>query len=201
MKEKVEVEVELKVEVEGTTRVWTDDGYDDVATWLGRLKIKCLLYNRPLHKRDATQRHIRTEDSKPFRSPYCCTSGAQFLIVSSRTFLHASFDWHSALLPRLLLLLRYFLILVEVSEISWGIGRQYVKNGTKTEKKRKKIKVNTHKNVKEKPQRRRTKTEKTNKEKCTVGIARLLRYHKHTWNILKMLCSTQVFMRGLISLE
>lgn len=86
----------------------------------------------------------RTEDSKPFRSPYCCTSGAQFLIVSSRLFLHALFDWHSALLPRLLLLLRYFLILVEVSEISWGIGRQHVKNGTKNGKK---IKVNTRKKM------------------------------------------------------
>lgn len=35
-------------------------------------------------------------DSKPFRSPYCCTSGAQFLIVSS-----------SLLLLRFILLLRF----------------------------------------------------------------------------------------------
>lgn len=61
MKEEVAVRVKVQ-KVEGTTRVQTDDGNDDVATWLGRLKIKCLLYNRPLHKRDATQRHIRTED-------------------------------------------------------------------------------------------------------------------------------------------
>lgn len=62
MKEEVEVGVKVKKVEGGTTRVRTDDGNDDVATWLGRLKIKCLLYNRPLHKRDATQRHIRTED-------------------------------------------------------------------------------------------------------------------------------------------
>lgn len=61
MKEEVAVRVKVQ-KVEGTMRVRTDDGNDDVATWLGRLKIKCLLYNRPLHKRDATQRHIRTED-------------------------------------------------------------------------------------------------------------------------------------------
>lgn len=63
MKEEVAVRVKVQ-KVEGTMRVRTDDGNDDVATWLGRLKIKCLLYNRPLHKRDATQRHIRTEDRR-----------------------------------------------------------------------------------------------------------------------------------------
>lgn len=71
-----------KVQGEGN-RVRVDDGADDVGA-LQKLNVYCIT-GHSIKKGT----HIHTQpspakDSKPFRSPYCCTSGSPFLIASSR---------------------------------------------------------------------------------------------------------------------